>query len=273
ERRRGEPLPRQPRRHRKVDPEGRDPRPPRAGGPDREGRAGPGHREARRAAPEGPGGAGSADRPAPVDPPVRRGRRMEGQPRGGFAVKRALLYGAARVLIGGGLGVWRYELAPPPPPPPPTQAEIDILSARRDALQARIRELVVAAGEKGLARAPKAGVMIGVPTSLTQAIAERVVAGFFSEMTLTLRNIKGRKAGDVKVKMLLGKRRIGAYDPDVNIAEIAGVLKPGKPVFRFSAGRFAFVLPVSVAEGQGRAQLHFKWDSKGLAANVVCGDA
>jgi len=188
-------------------------------------------------------------------------------------VKRALLYVAALVLIGGGLGVWRYELAHPPPPPPPTQAEIDILSARRDALQARIRELVVAAGEKGLARAPKAGVMIGVPTSLTQAIAERVVAGFFSEMTLTLRNIKVRKAGDVKVKMLLGKRRIGAYDLDVNIAEIAGVLKPGKPVFRFSAGRFAFVLPVSVAEGQGRAQLHFKWDSKGLAANVVCGDA
>jgi len=31
-------------------------------------------------------------------------------------------------------------------------------------------------------------------------------------------------------------------------------------------------LPVALAAGEGRAQLGFKWDSKGLAANVVCGD-
>jgi hypothetical protein len=189
--------------------------------------------------------------------------------------RRLRLAGAALGLVGLGLGlgVWRYRLAHPPLPPPPTAAELDRLVARRDALQARIRELIVAAGETSLAQAPRGGIMIGIPTVLTQSIAEQLVSGFFNEMTLTLENVKARKAGEVRVKMLLGKKRIGSYDLEVNIAEIQGVLRPGKPQFGFSAGRFTFVMPVRLAEGHGRAQLHFKWDSKGVAANLVCGDA
>ena len=113
----------------------------------------------------------------------------------------------ALVLLGGGRsGRVALPARAPPPPPPTTEAEIAQLIAKRDALQEKIRTLVIAAGEKSLERAPKAGIMIGVPTALTQAIAEQVVGGFFSRMTLTLRNLKAHKAGDVKVKMLFRSR-------------------------------------------------------------------
>jgi hypothetical protein len=187
-------------------------------------------------------------------------------------VKRVAFLLLVLLATVGGLGVWRYRLAHPPLPPPPTEAEIAQLIAKRDALQEKIRTLVIAAGEKSLERAPRAGIMIGVPTALTQSIAEQVVGGFFSQMTLTLRNLKAHKAGDVKVKMLFRKKQVGVYDLAVNIIEIQGVLKPGKPRFRFANGRLGLTLPVALAEGHGRAELRFRWDSKGLAANMVCGD-
>jgi hypothetical protein len=143
---------------------------------------------------------------------------------------------------------------------------------RRDELQARLRELVIAAGEKGLGKAPRAGVMIGVPTTLTRSIAEQFVAGLFREMTLSLENIKVHHEGDVKAKMLFRKKQIGVFVIDLNFEKIVGLLRPGTPDLRFSEGRLALTLPVSVVSGSGRARIRFRWDSKGLAANLVCGD-
>ncbi len=88
--------------------------------------------------------------------------------------------------------------------------------------------------------------MIGIPTSFTASIVEQVVTGLFGETTLTLRNLK--------------------------VHEVQGVLRPAKPVLRFSRERIDLALPVRLAEGRGDAVLRFKWDSKGVAANVVCGD-
>jgi hypothetical protein len=170
------------------------------------------------------------------------------------------------------LGTWHYRRTHPPPPPPPTAAELQALQSRRDALQVRLRAAIVSSGEKGLARAPRAGIMIGVPTGLTRSIAEQFVGGLFREMTLTLENIKVHHKGAVKAKMLFRKKQIGAFELDVHIEEMVGVLRPGKPELRFSEKRLVFVLPVSLASGSGRARLRFRWDSKGLAANAVCGD-
>jgi hypothetical protein len=50
------------------------------------------------------------------------------------------------------------------------------------------------------------------------------------------------------------------------------VLRPGRPDLSFRKDRIGISLPVRLAEGSGRADLHFQWDSKGLAANAVCGD-
>jgi hypothetical protein len=80
------------------------------------------------------------------------------------------------------------------------------------------------------------------------------------------------KEGEVKVKMLLRKKAVGAFVLDVGIKEIQGILEPGTPALLFSRNRIGVSLPVRVAHGEGRADLRFQWDSKGLAANMVCGD-
>jgi hypothetical protein len=171
------------------------------------------------------------------------------------------------------LGVSEYRRLYPPAPTPPGADEIQRLVSRRDALQSRFRAAIAGSGEKALQSAPRGGLMIGLPTSLTRSIVERVVTGLFRDMTLTLRNLHVHQEGGVKAKMLLRKRQIGAFVLDVDIHEVEGVLRPGTPDVRFGrGGGFALALPVSLAEGHGRARLRLQWDSKGLAANAVCGD-
>jgi len=174
------------------------------------------------------------------------------------------------VLAAGGLAVYRERTAPPPPP---TEAEFKALEAERDALQERFRASVLKAGERSLAKAPRGGVMIGIPTGFAKSIVEQIVTGLFGETTLTLRNLKVHKEGDVKAKLLFRKKRLGQFVLDVDIQETRGLLKPGKPELSFGNHRIGVSLPVALAEGGGRAQIRFQWDSKGLAANAVCGDA
>jgi hypothetical protein len=171
-------------------------------------------------------------------------------------------------LVAGAVYRWRR----PRLPPPPTRAELDALVARRNALQEQVLDLTVRKDDQGLARAPRGSIMIGVPTGFTRAIVEQVVTGLFRETTLTLRNLKVHKEGEVKVKALVKKRKIGEYVLDVQIQEVSGLLKPGKPEMTFGHDRIGLKLPVSLAEGTGRATLHVGWDSKGLAANAICGD-
>ena len=169
-------------------------------------------------------------------------------------------------------GVVAYLRARPSPlGPPPTATELQHLLERRDALQKRLGEVIVANGEKSLAKAPRGGVMVGIPTSFTRSILEQVVTGLFSEMTLTLKNLKVHKEGQVRVKMLVAKKTVGKYVLDVAIHEVQGVLRPGKPDVVFDRNRVSISLPVTLASGQGNADIRLQWDSKGLTANAVCG--
>ena len=155
--------------------------------------------------------------------------------------------------------------------PPPTPAAIEALRAERDALAARVRETFIRQGEQSLVRAPQAGVMIGIPTSVTRSIVEQVVTGLFGETTLTLRNLKVHNEGKLKAKLLIKKRTLGEYVLDMKIHQVQGLLKPGKPNLSFGTNTIGLTLPVRLAEGTGDAELNFKWDSKGTA-DLVCGD-
>ena len=183
--------------------------------------------------------------------------------------RRLALLGLLLAVAG---GVAWLRLRPAPLPPAPTPARIEALRAQRDALAARLRAAVVANGEKSVATAPKAGLMLGIPTSFTSSIIEQVVTGLFGETTLTLRNLRVRKEGDVKAKLLFSRRRIGQYELDVQVHQVQGLLKPDKPKLAFGKSRIDLLLPVKLASGKGNAALRFLWDSKGASANVVCGD-
>ena len=185
-------------------------------------------------------------------------------------MKRGVAILALLAAVAGGVLYRRWR--PSDLPPPPTEAQLEALRAERDELQKRLRTAVIASGEKSIAQAPQAGLMIGIPTSLTRSILDQVVTGLFQELTLTLKNLKVHKEGAVKAKMLIRKRQVGAYVLDVQIHEVQGVLRPGRPKVVFSRNRVALELPVKLAEGRGKADIRLQWDSKGLAANAVCGD-
>jgi len=190
---------------------------------------------------------------------------------GGPAVRRFL---ADLVLVAllGGAGVWLYSRLLPPPPPPPSEADLQRLVALREGMEEELKRLVAESGEHGLARAPRADVMIGISTQLTRSIAERATTGFFGETRLVLQNLKVHTEGDVRVKLLLARRQVGHFDLEADIEEARVLLRPKPPTLEFGERAIALGLPFDLAEGDGKVLLHFSWDSKGLAANVVCGD-
>jgi hypothetical protein len=185
-------------------------------------------------------------------------------------VKRGLqVLAVLAALTGAGLFIDRHLNRPAPPPTP---EEISALRKKQEELNLRIRNALVAAGEKNLGKAPKAGILLGIPETFTRSIVQQVVTGLFRETTLTLRNIRVHKTGGVKVKMLLRKKQVGEFVLDVLVHEARGTLRPGEPRIDYGKAGIKLSLPVALAEGEGRARLAFKWDSKGLAANMVCGD-
>jgi hypothetical protein len=178
---------------------------------------------------------------------------------------------AVLVAAAAGAAFWYVRTLPPDLPPPPTPEEIAALQAKRDALGERLRA-ATSREEESLKDAPRGGIMLGIPTGFTRSIVQQVVTGLFDGMTLTLRNLKVHHEGEVKAKVVFRKKVVGAFVLDVDIQEIQGTLKPGPPELAFSTNRIGVALPVRLAEGNGRATLHFRWDSKGLAANTICGD-
>ena len=107
------------------------------------------------------------------------------------------------------------------------------------------------AGEKSLAKAPRAGIMIGIPVGFARSIVDQVVTGLFRETTLTLKNLRVHKEGDVKTKMVFRKKQVGQFVLDVLVHEAKGVLRPGKPRLDFGDNRIKVALPVALAGGEG----------------------
>jgi hypothetical protein len=139
-------------------------------------------------------------------------------------------------------------------------------------MEEQLKTIVAQSGEKGLARAPRGDIMIGLSTVLTRGIAEKVTTGLFGETTIRLSNIKVHKEGEVKAKMLFSKRKVGEFVLDANILEARALVRPAEPSLTFREKRIGIDLPFELASGGGKVELHFFWDSKGLAANMVCGD-
>jgi hypothetical protein len=113
---------------------------------------------------------------------------------------------------------------------------------------------------------PDTPVRVGVPTSLARDLVERLVAGFVDQVTLELKNLKVKKSGTVRKVVTIGQ-----YDLRVDIHEVSGRLKTGKPEVTFGGDKVALALPVTVASGSGRATIHFKWDGRNVAG-ATCGD-
>ncbi|HEY7516508.1 MAG TPA: hypothetical protein VIC87_18600, partial [Vicinamibacteria bacterium] len=143
----------------------------------------------------------------------------------------------------GGVSAWLYPRWLPPPPPPPPPGEVERLLALREGMEEQLKTIVAQSGEKGLARAPRGDIMIGLSTVLTRGIAEKVTTGLFGETTIRLSNIKVHKEGEVKAKMLFSKRKVGEFVLDANILEARALVRPAEPSLTFREKRIGIVLP------------------------------
>jgi hypothetical protein len=142
--------------------------------------------------------------------------------------------------------------------------EVAALEAEREALQRRLDERLPR--DASLAGMPRTDIRFGVPSSLTRALVERVVAGLVDQVTLVLEDIKVRKTGEIRKLVSLGR-----YELDVTIDRVEGRLRTGSPTLEFGGNRVRLALPVSVASGSGKATVRFKWDGRNVAG-AVCGD-
>ncbi len=183
----------------------------------------------------------------------------------------ALALGAVLLLLVAGVTAWWWSTSP-------TRGvdrrvvveELRVLREQRDALQA---ELEVAQQYSALLdRRPEGDVLLALPTPFVQRMVTGVIVGWFDRVDLHLTNLRVRKQGDVKARLgLLGRRRVGTYSLQLDVADLRGRLEPGAPTLSFGGDTIGIVLPVRLTQGEGRGRMAFEWDSRGLA-NVVCGD-
>jgi hypothetical protein len=169
---------------------------------------------------------------------------------------------AAAVLFAGGFAYARFWWGPGPEALERQRREVRQLGER---LERRLRErarLRDSAGES---------LLIGIPADVAERLAGEAVAALASGIRLTLRDLRFRKADELRARLLLGRRSVGRFVLSVRIHEVRAVLRPGKPRLSFANDRVGVMLPIAVADGAGRARLRFKWDGRGMAG-AVCGD-
>lgn len=115
------------------------------------------------------------------------------------------------------------------------------------------------------------GVLVGVPAGVAERLAGEALAGFGSGIRVSLKDLRFRKADEVRARLLAGRRTIGRFTLSVSVHEVHATLRPGRPKLRVEGERLGVTLPVAVEDGAGSARLRFIWDGRGIAG-AVCGD-
>lgn len=143
------------------------------------------------------------------------------------------------------------------------------LEKTRDELRNRLAQVLLA--DPRIASTPEADVLIGMPVAFTAELVKTVTAGFLSQVEIALHDIKVHVADEIETKTKLGTIRPGRFTLDMTLREVRAVLQPGTPKVDFKGERLRLELPVTLAKGQGRADVDFAWDSRGLGS-IVCED-
>jgi len=166
-----------------------------------------------------------------------------------------------RLLLLGGLAAaalwWRYT------------RDLAVLEQRRDELRGRLAQ--VRSADPLVARAPAGDVLIGMPVAFTTGLVRQLTQALVGQVQIALRGLEVHKEGTVTAKTFLGTIRPGRYRVDLTLHEATALLKPGAARVDFRGERLGVSVPVTVAEGEGRATVRFDWDSRGLG-RVVCED-
>lgn len=169
---------------------------------------------------------------------------------------------ALATLFLGGVAYERFWRAP-------SEEELAALRRERRNLGDRLRRRL--AEQMRPFEEGEAEVVVGVPAPFAERLAGQLATRLFSTVRLTVRDIKVRKEGAVRGKLLFGRRELGRYTLALDLDEARAVLAAGKPKLRFEGQKMVVVLPISLVGGSGRGRLRFHWDGRGMAG-AVCGD-
>lgn len=103
-------------------------------------------------------------------------------------------------------------------------------------------------------------------------VIREVAKSYLDRVDLKLSDIDVLTQGSLSKDTFLGRIRAGDWTVGLRIHEIKGVLRAGEPDVGFLEGnRVSLTFPVHLEQGEGRASVVFKWDSRGIA-NLVCRD-
>src|SRR5262249_5548917 len=152
---------------------------------------------------------------------------------------------------------------------PTPAADVATLEKTRDELRARLLALRNEAAL--LAQAPAADILVGLPVAFSTHLVRQVLDGFLSQIEIVLEDLDVRKEDEVHVKSFVATVTPGAYKLHLKLHEARALLEPGAPTLAFKGNRLAISLPVTLAEGRGRATLDLDWTSRGIGA-AVCDD-
>ena len=144
------------------------------------------------------------------------------------------------------------------------QQEIAALTDERDRLRVRL-DAGLQADPRSVGM-PEQPVRIGVPTTLTRTLVQRLVTGMADQVALEVRNISIRKQGTIRRVVHLGD-----YDLRLNVSRVRARITTGPPSVTFGRNRMALAVPVRLASGAGEAEVDFTWDGRNVSG-LVCGD-
>jgi hypothetical protein len=152
------------------------------------------------------------------------------------------------------------------------QGQIEALRRERDALREGFDARAGQHDPLGIARAPAAGIVVGIPTVLQEEVLTKAVTEVLSVVRIRLRNLDVHHEEDVTARFLFVDRSIAHMDIDLHLPELVGTVHPGIPTFTFGSNKIGVDVPVSIVEGRGQGSLRFQWGAKGIS-DLLCGSA
>lgn len=159
-----------------------------------------------------------------------------------------------------------------PPARDPSGDRVARLRAEQRALQARLQAAVAGDPVVAAVEAEKGNVVIGLGARLVTDLVGAVSARYLGRVRLELPlDQRVQESGEVRTKTLLGEVTAGRWRVDLRVEHVQAVLAAGAPAITLQDGAVHLRLPVAVLDAEGRATVHFSWDSRRLVS-LVCRD-
>jgi hypothetical protein len=147
----------------------------------------------------------------------------------------------------------------------------EALQSAHDQLHARLASGIERDPVAARASADPGQIVIAVRSALVEDLTARTARQYLQQVSLDLTAVKAHAGGELRRKTLIGRRKMGVWDVNVVIGSLLGHLQVGPPRVAFARNVLDVELPLEVQAVAIPVELHFAWNSKGLA-DLVCQD-